>query len=90
MNFAKTKKALSTSTGVTYFRQFLKNFLRPYGKVEGKMTDEKVLKRVSRDSCEWFSRPKVAMSELSETIVKNIEVLEELALPEALKPLNTE
>ena len=35
MNFPKTKKAVSTLNGVTFFKQFPKNFLRPYGQVDG-------------------------------------------------------
>ena len=54
MNFAKTKKGLSTGKGTTYFKQFPKNVLRPYGQVDGPMEEKAVLARVSPELCEWF------------------------------------
>ena len=58
--------------GVLYLNQFPKNFLRPYGAVDQAPTEDVVFRRVSPASCEWLKRPKVAMSEMAETLTTNI------------------
>ena len=68
----------SDSRELLFLKQFPKNFLRPYGKVEGPTTTDVVLKRIKPDSCEWLRRPNVAMSELSETLTTNMELLDEM------------
>jgi len=61
--------------GVGFFQQFTRQFLRPYGEVDEAPIPETVFKRVKPFTCEWLLRPKVALSELSETVVKNLEIL---------------
>ena len=61
--------------GVGFFQQFTRQFLRPYGKADKTPSTETVFKRVKPFTCEWLLRPKVALSELSETVSKNIEIL---------------
>ena len=60
--------------GVGYFQQFPKNFLRPYGEVDPAPTEAVVFKRTQPFSCEWLTRPKIAMSELAETIRKEFGI----------------
>ena len=71
-------KKCSDSRGVLFLNQFPKNFLRHYGKVEGPPTTDVVLKRIKPDSCEWLRRPNVAMSELSENLTTNMELLDQM------------
>lgn len=40
------------------------------------MTDEKIINRLQFFTCEWLNRPDYAISEFSETMVKNMAVLE--------------
>ena len=58
-----------------FLNQFPKKILRPYGAVEQAPSEETVLKRVKPNSCEWLKRPKVAMSEMAETLTANMDML---------------
>lgn len=62
---------------VQYFNQFPENFLRPYGRVANPPDEETISKRINPISCEWFGRPKVAMSEFADTITQNMELLKD-------------
>ena len=73
--FSSPGKARSPGGGVSFFQQFTRQFIRPYGEADGPPSPETVLKRVKPYSCEWLLRPKVALSELSETVTKNIKVI---------------
>ena len=72
----KIKKTYKTGKGVLYIKQFPKNFLRPYGQVEHAPDEDTVFRRISPESCEWLKRPKVALSELSDTLSTNLKLLE--------------
>ncbi|CAB3983008.1 Hypothetical predicted protein [Paramuricea clavata] len=67
----------SPKGAVLYLNQFLKNFLRPYGQQDEAPNEHTVYKRIKPASCEWLLRPKVATSELADTIQKSLETLEE-------------
>ena len=71
------KKSFSpaTAAGVSYYKQFVFNFLKPYGKTDSVPNEETVFRRLKGFNCEWLSRPKYAMSEMAETIVANMELL---------------
>ena len=58
-----------------YLNQFPKNFLRPYGAVDQAPTEDVIFRRVSPASCEWLKRPKVAISEVAETLRTNMDML---------------
>lgn len=73
--FSPAKFSQNTPRGVGYFQQFTRSFLRPYGEVEKAPSAETVFKRIKPFTCEWLLRPKVAMSEMSETLSKNIEII---------------
>ena len=80
--------------GVGFFQQFTRQFLRPYGEVDKAPIPETVFRRVKPFTCEWLLRPKVALSELSETVIKNLEILakkhQNFLAPETLDKLVTE
>jgi hypothetical protein len=69
----------SPKGAVLYLNQFPKNFLRPYGRQEEAPNEDTVYKRIKPESCEWLLRPKVATSELADTIQKSLETLEEVS-----------
>lgn len=61
--------------GVGFFHQFPRQFLRPYGEADKTPSTETVFKRIKPFTCEWLLRPKVAISELSDTVLKNLDIL---------------
>lgn len=67
----------NTSKAVSYAKHFLQSFLSPYGQALGTMSDDKILNRLQFFTCEWLNRPAVAMSEFSETMTKNLNVLKQ-------------
>ncbi|KAJ7358973.1 hypothetical protein OS493_019878 [Desmophyllum pertusum] len=72
-----TSSSPSTTTrGVHYAKHFPRSFISPYGQALGIMTDEKIINRLQFFTCEWLNRPDYAISEFSETMVKNMAVLE--------------
>ena len=84
--------------GVT-FNQFPRQFHCVYGEADDIPSPEIVFKRIQPFTCEWLVRPKVALSEFSETIFTNLELIKEeksgLFSPEfveylqqSLRPLN--
>ena len=76
MAFRQRKSQTATAgNGVVFLNQFPQIFLRPYGAIEQAPSEETVLKRVKPNSCEWLKRPKVAMSEMAETLTANMDML---------------
>ena len=75
------KTSLAPSIAVRYVNQFPKNFLRPYGGVEKLPDEDLVFHRTKPESCEWYGRPNVAISELSETIAANLAKIESADSP---------
>lgn len=73
--FSPAKNNQGSPRGVGYFQQFPKSFLRPYGEVEKSPAPETVFRRIQPFTCEWLLRPKVALSELSETLAKNVDII---------------
>ena len=51
---------------------FYKQLLRPYGKIEAALTTKQIKEKLNPKNCEWFTRPKVARSEMAETCSENI------------------
>lgn len=64
------------SKGVLYFNQFTMNFLKPYGESAERPDHEVIMRRLHPRSCEWLKRPKIAMSELAETVSQNLKVIQ--------------
>lgn len=47
--------------------------MRPYGKIEAALTTKQIKEKLNPKNCEWFTRPKVAMSEMAATCSENIK-----------------
>ena len=47
--------------------------MRPYGKIEAVLTTKQIKEKLNPKNCEWFTRPKVAMSEMAATCSENIK-----------------
>lgn len=60
-------KSPKKSEGVQYFNQFQKYFTTPYG-APTIVTTELMSKRLSEGNTEWYKRPRVAISEMADTI----------------------
>ena len=75
--YQQSKGSAEKPRAVSYFNQFPANFLKPYGKADSPPDEDTISKRTRPISCEWFLRPKVAMSEFTETITQNIEILKD-------------
>lgn len=61
--------------GVLYFNHFPTDFLRPYSKADPRPDENTIFRRINPKSCEWLTRPKIAMSEFASTITENLELL---------------
>ena len=89
--FSPAKNNQGSPCGVGYFQQFPKSFLRLYGEVEKSPAPETVFRRIQPFTYEWLLRPKVALSELSETLAKNVDIIaqkdQQLVTGNAIKKL---
>ncbi|XP_078487882.1 uncharacterized protein LOC144745821 isoform X2 [Ciona intestinalis] len=72
---SSSSKKRENSGKINYFQQFPKDFLRPYGvaTLPRTATDEDFKMKLKNFTCEWFTRPGIALSELTETTTKNWE-----------------
>ena len=68
-----------------YLMMFLRSFIASYGQPLGKLTDEQVLVRLHNWNCEWLKRPRVAISELADTIQHTLPIFQQ-ALDVKLAP----
>ena len=59
--------------GVQWYNQYPKQMLRPYGELKEPLSEEEILDILKPINCEYFLRPKIALSEMSETASKNYE-----------------
>lgn len=66
-----SEKKSPRSTGVSYFNHFPRQRLRPYGEINQPTPDNQMLDKASVINCEYLVRPKVALSELAETVSAN-------------------
>lgn len=64
------------AAGVSYFNHFPRQRLRPYGEISTPTPDYQMLDKASVINCEYLVRPKVALSELAETVSANKAHLE--------------
>ena len=64
-----------TRNGVIFLNEFPQNLLRPHGQAETAPMEDVVFKRIKPTSCEWLKQPKVAMSEMADTLTKNMKML---------------
>ena len=64
-----------------YFNHFRKDFIRPYGLAhdDNSFDSATLSRRLNNFNCEFYLRPQVAISEFAETIIKNVQYIEENA-----------
>lgn len=65
--------------GVKYYYHFRKDFLPPYGigHNQTSFSDEQMQAHLSQINCEFLTRPWIAVSEFSDTVLSNMVYLEE-------------
>ena len=71
------QKSQNKSGGVQWWQQYARSFVTPYGRADDAPEPTKIFKRLQPFTCEWLTRPDVALSEYSDTITSNFPVLEE-------------
>ena len=71
------KRPATDAKGVSYFNHFPPNFLAPYGKASQAPDGETIDRRTNAMSCEWLTRPAVAVSEFAATMRENLVLLSE-------------
>ncbi len=71
------QKSPNKSGGVQWWQQYARNFVTPYGRADEAPEPSKIFKRLQPFTCEWLTRPDVALSKYSDTITSNFPVLEE-------------
>ena len=71
--FSSPKK--NSQKAVGFFQQFPRQFLRPYREADTAPNEKTIFKRIKPFTCEWLLSPKVALSEFSDTILKNTELM---------------
>ena len=62
-------------TGVSFFRHFPRNMLRPYGIAYEFPKDLEDFSYLKPFTCEWLKRPNFAMSEMTDSIIANLDIL---------------
>lgn len=62
--------------GVQWWQQCIRNFITPYGAAQKMPPPEKIIDRLQPFTCEWLTRPHIALSEYSDTIISNLPILE--------------
>jgi hypothetical protein len=65
----------SPKNGIGWFYHFPKNFIPPYGPTKDELDEAKIIRRLFPSNCEYLKRPKIALSELAETVAENLNVL---------------
>ncbi|CAB3983023.1 E3 ubiquitin- ligase MARCH8 isoform X1 [Paramuricea clavata] len=71
------QKSSNKSGGVQWWQQCARSFITPYGRHDEAPEPSKIFKRLQPFTCEWLTRPDVALSEYRDTITSNIPVLQE-------------
>ena len=73
--YRNKKPSPESPKAVSYFNQFPSNFLKPYGKADDVPDQDTLSRRTKPISCEWYLRPRVALSEFAETVTENLKLL---------------
>ena len=71
-NAKRTPKTPQSPNGVQFFSQFARSWIRPYGLADTKPPTAAKVLELKPFTCEWLLRPKVALSELAESVEKNL------------------
>ena len=79
------------NSGVSFFNQFTKSFLRPYGPADS-WENVPAIDWAKPINCEWLLRPTYALSELYQSVVDNMELLKvsPLVKPKKIKAVDEE
>ena len=75
--FAPEKLSPTKSGGVKWWQKCARSFITPYGSAHEAPELWKIFKRLQPFTCEWLTRPDVALSEYNDTMRSNIPILEE-------------
>ena len=70
-------KSPTKPQGVKWWQQCVRSFVTQYGEAKEAPEPSKILNRLQPFTCEWLTRPDVALSEYADTIISNIPLLEE-------------
>ena len=70
-------KSPTKPQGVKWWQPCVRSFVTPYGEAKEAPEPSKILNRLQPFTCEWLTRPDVALSEYADTITWNIPLLEE-------------
>lgn len=70
------QKTSNKPAGVQWWQQYPRSFVTPYGPADNAPPPSKIFHRLQPFTCEWFTRPDVALSEYSHTITSNIPLLQ--------------
>ena len=77
MSYSKAPPSSPKSPrGVSFFQQFVRQFIKTYGEADDVPSTETVFRLIQPFTCEWLVRPKVAASEFAETLIKNLQVIQ--------------
>ena len=63
-------------TTVTFWNQYARSFVTPYGPASPAPEPNQIYPCLKPFTCEWLTRPKVALSEFAHTIESNLKILE--------------
>ena len=80
---AKYSPSKKSGEGVAFFNHCHKAFLRPYGKAESAPDPHTIFNRINQRNCEWLCRPHVALSEFTDTLQTNLQIVEASTLIDA-------
>ena len=74
-NAKRSPNTPQSPNGVQFFSQFPRSWIRPYGLADTKPPTAAKVLELKPFTCEWLLRPKVALSELAESVDKNLNHL---------------
>lgn len=76
MSKLSSPKSPDKTQGVKWWQQAVRSFITPYGAAKDAPEPTTIFNRLQPFTCEWLSRPDVALSEFADTILLNIPILE--------------
>ena len=74
-NAKRSPNTPQSPNGVQFFSQFPRSWIRPYGLADIKPPTAAKVLQLKPLTCEWLLRPKVTLSELAESVDKNLNHL---------------
>jgi hypothetical protein len=77
MSQPSSAKSPTKPQGEKWWKQCVRSFVTPYREAKEAPEPSKILNRLQPFTCEWLTRPDVALTEYADTITSNIQLLEE-------------